>query len=168
VIAPVVRRFDGLLSHDAVRVEVETPERVSTQPTTVQRAIGSLLGLYIATSGCPHTTFFRPMARFHLPLASREETLFRATGAFLLGEYLRSSSGGGGAPGLEGLQHLYQSMQIVNAALVRRLQAATETDSSVNAIIILDLYARTLDLFFRESLEKIRPYFAEYLAAPAP
>jgi hypothetical protein len=35
----------------------------------------------------------------------------------------------------------------------------TETDSSVNAIIVLDIYAKTLQVVIKESLERIRYLF---------
>jgi hypothetical protein len=68
----IVDRFDGLLSYEKLFVEVRTIERIVSQETTAQRGISSLLGLVFATSGCPHTSFLKPMARFHLPLASAD------------------------------------------------------------------------------------------------
>jgi len=158
-IAPIVNRFDGILSYQDVHIVVETPERRISQPTTVQRGIGSLMGLVIAASGCPHTAFFKPMARFHLPLASREETVFRATATYLLAQYFLASEGKGGEFDLKGLQKIYKEMQVVNAAVVRRLRSATDTDSSVNAIVVLDIYAKTVDMIIHESLDKIRYLF---------
>jgi hypothetical protein len=164
-IAPIVNRFDGILSYEEVLVGVDTRERQVLQKTSAQRAVGSLMGLVISTSGCPRTAFLRPMARFHLPLASREETVFRATGAYLLAQFFRATEGKGGALELEGLQKLYRELQIVNAAIVRRLRSATGTDSSVNAMVVLDIYAKTLDMVIYESLDRLRslfdPYFSE-------
>jgi len=39
-------------SYDEVDMEATTPERVVSKHTTVQRAISSLMGLVMATSGC--------------------------------------------------------------------------------------------------------------------
>lgn len=161
-IAPIVHRFDGILSHQDIHLVVQTPDRRISQPTTAQRGIGSLMGLVIAASGCPHTAFFKPMARFHLPLASREETVFRATATYLLAQYFLVTTGRRGEFDLSGLQKIYKEMQVVNSAIVRRLRSATETDSSVNAIVVLDIYAKTLDMIIHESLEKIRYLFEPY------
>ena len=60
----------SLSSFEQVELTVITGERTTTARTSAQRAISSLMGLLIATSGCPQTAFLRPMARFHLPLAN--------------------------------------------------------------------------------------------------
>jgi hypothetical protein len=45
------------------------------------------MGLLIAGSSCPYTHFFKPMARFHLPFANKDETLWRAAATYLLARY---------------------------------------------------------------------------------
>jgi hypothetical protein len=158
----LVQRFDGLLSHEKVDLEVVTEERTTTQKTTVQRGIGSLMGLVIAASGCPHTALLRPMARFHLPLASNEETVYRATSMYLLAQYFLKKEGDPIDLDLDGLTRMYENMQIINVAIAQRLRAATTTDSSVNAIVVLDVYAKTVELVIEGSLERIRYIFAPY------
>jgi len=79
----IVQRFDGLNSYDQITVEVVTDQRWIAQRTTAQLGISSMMGLVIAACGCPHTAFFKPMAWFHLPLASEEETLFRASSFYM-------------------------------------------------------------------------------------
>jgi hypothetical protein len=75
----IVDRFADLLSHDETLVVVSTQERTISSATTMQRGVCSLMGLLMAISGCPMTAFFKPMARSHLPFASTEETIWRAT-----------------------------------------------------------------------------------------
>ena len=108
------------------------------------------------------------MARYHLPLASREETVFRATGSYFLAQYFLAREGKGGSLDIGGLQAIYQRMQVVNAAILRRVRSATETDSSVNAIVVLDIFARTLDMVVHEALDKIRYLFEPYFGDPQP
>jgi len=158
----LVQRFDGVLSHDRVDLEVITEERTITQKTTAQRGIGSLMGLVIAASGCPHTAFLRPMARFHLPLASNEETVYRATSMYLLAQYFVKKEGAPADLELDGLTRIYDNLQIINVAVAERLRAATTTDSSVNAIVVLDVYAKTVEMVIGGSLERIRYLFAPY------
>ena len=50
--------------------------------------MSSVLGLIMATAGCPWTDRFRPMARFHLPFASEAETVYRSVCMFLLAREL--------------------------------------------------------------------------------
>ena len=83
----IIKGFDSLVSYEKIHVEIITKERVVSTDTTAQNGISSLMGLVIAGSGCPHTAFFKPMARFHLPFANEEETIYRATSSYLLAQY---------------------------------------------------------------------------------
>ncbi len=159
----IVRRFNSILSYDEIHVEVITAERNISQHTTAQRGLSSLMGLVIAASGCPHTAFFRPMARFHLPLASEEETLYRAISMYLLAQYFLQQEGKAADFELEGLRQIYMNVHAVNTAIAQRLRAACETDSSANALILLDMYAKAVPCVIEESLEEIRYLFAPYL-----
>ena len=164
-IAGIVGRFDDVISHDAVELTVETADRRITAETTSQRALRSLLGLVMAASGCPHTAFFKPMARFHLPLASEAETLARAVGTFLTAQYLLRAGGGDGRLDLEGLDAVYREMQVVNVATAQRLRAATKTDSALNAVVLLDIYAQVVPFSIQDALPEIREPYGAYLRA---
>jgi len=89
------------------------------------------------------------MARFHLPFADVDETLYRATSMYLLAQYFRQQEGKAGDFELEGLKHIYDNIQLVNAAVADRLRAATKTDATVNAIIILDTFAQAIPVHHR-------------------
>ena len=158
----IVQRFDGLNSYDEITVEVVTRQRWIAQRTTAQMGISSMMGLVIAASGCPHTAFFKPMAWFHLPLASEEETLFRATSLYLLAQYYLKKDGRSADFEFEGLARIYRNMQTVNCAIARRLREATANDSSVNAIVILDSFAQIVPFAIEESLEELRYLFAPH------
>ena len=121
------------------------------------------MGIVIATSGCPHTVFLKPMARFHLPFATEEETLYRATSMYLLAQYFLQREGKKGDFELQGLREIYDNIQLVNTAIAKRLRAACKTDASVNAIICLDMYAKAIPYVIEESLEEIRYLFTPYL-----
>lgn len=161
----IVRSFENLVSHDEVYVEIDTEERKITQKTTAQRAIGSMMGLIFAASGCPHTSYFRPMARYHLPLANEEETIYRTTSMYLLAQYFKRLDGEEADFNLEGLTEIYKNIQEVNSSIAERLKSATETDSSINAVIFLDMFAKTLPYVIKDTLQEIRylfkPYFCE-------
>jgi hypothetical protein len=159
----IVNRFDGIISYDEITIEVKTEERIISQPTTAQRGISSLMGIVFATSGCPHTVYFKPMARFHLPLASKEETIYRASSMYLLAQYFIHRAGRKADIELTGLKKIYDDIQVVNVSIVKRLRAATETDSSVNAVILLDMYAKAIPFVIEDSLEEIRHLFTPYL-----
>ncbi|MCJ7546297.1 MAG: hypothetical protein MUP30_05665, partial [Deltaproteobacteria bacterium] len=156
----IVRRFEGLVSYSEIQVDVMTAERFITQETTVQRGMSSLMGLVMATSGCPHMAFFKPMARFHLPFASAEETVYRATSMYLLAQYFLHKEGHPADLDLTGLREIYNNIEIVNVAVAKRLRTATEADSAINAIILLDIYTKAIPVVIEESLEEIRYLFA--------
>ena len=162
-IAGVVHRFAGILSHDQIFLQVTSEERIVSQTTTAQRALSSFMGVVMAVSGCPHTAFFKPMARFHLPLASEEETIYRSTSMYLLAQYFRSRQGFAVDLSLDGLEKIYRDLQVVNTALVERLRGACKGDSSANAIIMLDMYARIMPYVIADKLADIRHLFQAYL-----
>lgn len=166
VLVDVVRRFDKILSYDAVDLEIITAERTVSQHTTAQRGISSLIGLLIPASGCPHTAFFRPMVRFHLPMANKQETLFRAAGTYLLARYFLQKEGHGDGLDLElhGLTQIYKNLNVLNIHVVERLRNATHTDSSLNAIIILDVFTQALPFVIEDHLSELRHLFEPYLS----
>lgn len=164
-IGGAVSRFDKIASFEVVDLSVFTETRTFLFRTSAQRALGSLLGLLIAVSGCPHTVHFRPMALFHLPLATEEETAFRAAGMYLVAQYLRKADGLSGEFGLSGLKKIYEDMKIVNRAVAARLRSAADSDSLVNAVILLDLYAKALPVMIDMKLDELRPFFSSYLSS---
>ena len=159
----IVNRFEQILSYDQIDLEVITEERTITHATTAQRALGSMMGLVFAGSGCPHTVFFKPMVRFHLPLASEEETIYRASSMYLLAQYFLQKEGRQADFDLHELESIYANMNTINAALADRLRAVNKGDSSINAIILLDMYAKAMPYAICESLEELRYLFAPYL-----
>jgi hypothetical protein len=163
-LADVVHRFSDVKSHEAVDLEVITAERKVSQHTVAQKGISSLLGLLISTSGCPHTDFFKPMARYHLPLASEEETVFRVTGMFLLGQYFRNRDGQPETLALEGLRKIYGNMHLLNVKISERLRCAIKEDSSLNAVTVLDVFAHAFEYELEEDLVYLRRLFRPYLA----
>jgi len=158
-ILDIVEHFDHVLSYDMIHLEVQAESRHISQQTSAQQGLSSLMGLLIAASGCPHTDFFKPMARFHLPLASRDETVYRAVSTYLMAQYFIQREGGEADFQLEGLKRIYDNIQLVNYSVARRLRAASEADSPVNAIVILDTYARAVPFLIDDSLDYIRHLF---------
>ena len=158
-LAKIVNRFDRISSYDRVKIKVVSEERSISQDTEAQSGISSLMGLVIATSGCPHTAFFKAMARFHLPLATHEETTYRVASAYLLSQYLHKSCGGQATLELDGLKDIYANLQTINLAVAERFREAAKTDSSTNAIIMLDTLAQLVPYSIDEALEELRYLF---------
>ena len=163
MLATTITRFENLLSYDAIQLQVVNRERVVAQQTTAQRAIGSLLGLMIAASGCPLTAFLKPMARFHLPLANEEETIYRACSMYLLAQYFLRKEGREPDHDFAGLKKRYRDLHLVNTSIADRIRTASLTDSSINAIVLLDLFTMALPLVIEKDLADIRYLFKPYL-----
>lgn len=159
----VVQRFDGILSYDKVYLEVTSEDRRISQFTTAQKALSSMLGLVMAGSGCPRTSFFKVMARFHLPLATAVETMCRASSFYLLSQYFMMQQGKEPDISLEGLDSIYGEIHIVNQHIAERIRQASHTDSAVNALIKLDLFASDISMGIDDSLADIRYLFQPYL-----
>jgi hypothetical protein len=157
-IAIVAEHCEEMISYKTVNVQVISAKRSVSGKTTVQRALSSLLGLLIATSDCPRTYFFRPMANFHLPLASQEETIFRAISTYFLAKYFKGENSL--VFNLDALCEIYTNMQTVNEYLVKRLQTGTPgSDATKNAVVLLHLLSCVLPLSLEESLDNLRPLF---------
>jgi hypothetical protein len=149
----------NVMSFDAVEVEVITPERLVSKNTTAQRAVSSLMGLITATSGCPHMEFLKPMARYHLPLATGEETIFRAVSTYLLVQYFRHKHAQSMDMELDNLKTIYSEIGTVNKAMASRLRTISAEDSAINAVVLLDVFAKTMPYSIEDSLEEIRYLF---------
>ena len=141
----------NVLSFDEVKMEVTTPERMVTKSTTAQRAVSSLMGLVMATSGCPHMAFLKPMARYHLPFATQEETISRVVSTYLLEQYFRHKQSLSVDLELENLKKIYGEIRIVNTALSARLRTTGVKDSAVNALVLLDIFAKMLPYSIEDS-----------------
>ncbi len=155
----LIARCTELISYEEVHVEVTTPERTFKKDTTAQRAISSVMGLVMATSGCPYTRPFRPMARFHLPFATEEETMFRAVSAYLLSQYFEYKKGETPDMELDGLQTIYEEIHTMNIDFSKRMLGAVEKDSSMNALVVLDVFAQTMSFVIEDSLVELEHLF---------
>jgi hypothetical protein len=154
--ASAIEPLKALVSFDTVGVTVTQAERTVHAETTAQQAMSSVLGLIMATAGCPWTDRFRPMARFHLPFASEAETVYRSVSMFLLA---RELTGASPEHGFAALERLYENLHVVNRDMSRRLGAAAPTDPARNAMALLDAYTTLLPAALESSLEELKPLF---------
>jgi hypothetical protein len=155
-LASALEPLNALVSFDTVGVTVTQAERTVYAQTSAQQAMSSVIGLVMATSGCPWTDHLRPMARFHLPFASEAETVYRSIGMFLLARALADSDQ---SQGFAALEALYENLHVVNRDMSRRLGAAARTDPARNAMALLDAYTTLLPAALERSLDELRPLF---------
>ncbi len=150
-------------SYENITVTVEGPNRSYGRRAPLQVALSSLIGLYMATGGCPIMERLKPMARFHLPFADEDETMFRAMSAYLLGQYFIVKDGGEPDWSMEKLAGMYDRIKAVNRSFCDRVRAISTKDSNVSAVIGLDCFADavifSIHQDFMDQLEQLyRPY----------
>lgn len=158
----IVEIFRDHDSYDDVTVEVSDSERRYLKETSLQKGLGPLMGIIMATGGCPVMEPLRPLVRFHLPFASMEETEFRIVSMYLIAQYFREKKGEQPDWSLEGLQVIYNKVREVNKAFAERLRSATTKDASVNAIIVLDCFAKAVPFAVRTTLRDYEKFFESY------
>jgi len=160
-LSTVIPRFSEMFSFQKVNVLVETEQRTYSKDTTLQSGLSSMLGIFMVTSGCPVLDRLRPMVRFHLPFASVEETVFRSVSTYLLGQYFEYKKGKMPDLQLEGLMAGYKEIQQVNNGLAARMRCVVDKDANLNALVVLDVFAKELPFSIETSLANL-----EYLFHP--
>lgn len=159
----IVERFKGIQSHDQIHVEITAGNRHIAQETSAQQGISSLMGLLMAASNCPLTDFFKPMVRFHLPFASEEETIWRATSTYMITQALLKRKGHKTDFELKGLPAVYDDIKTMNIAITKRLTKSIEQDSTLNALILLDIFATSLSILIEDCWEILEDIFSPFL-----
>ncbi len=161
---PMIKRFVDRLSFEEVDVEVLTAGREYRKRISLQKAVGSLFGVVMCTSGCPVLDKLRPMVMTHLPFAEIEEGRYRAISMYLLAQFFRARKNLAADWSLKGLEAIYAAVTLVNRAFVGRLHSIPSLeDASLNAIVGLDCFCLPNDGFMTRSLDKLERLFQMYL-----
>lgn len=158
-LAELVDRFKDILSHKNCLVVCETRDRTYTKKTSAMEGLTSIFGVIMATSDCPVMNFLKPMARFHLPFATVEETMVRSTSFFLLGQYFEYKKGRIDRFDFDRLEKNYADVQQVNEGLLARVRSLGNRDADKNAIITLHSISQFLSVEMEFSLNLIEPLF---------
>lgn len=161
-IKDLVSDFRDRVSHENAEVRVETRERTYFENTTMQRGLSSIMGILMVTSGCRVMDKLRPMVRFHLPFPSMMETTFRTTSAYLLGQFFLMKRGRAADFTFQGLAEIYRKVKLVNRAMASRIRALSLKDASVNALILLDLFAVDVPMSIEDQIADLEPFFHTY------
>lgn len=167
-LSDILDTFKNVKSIETCHVRVETPQRTYVKDTDIQNGLGSLLGLIMATSGCPAMSFLKPMARFHLPFASTEETIFRSFGNLLIREYLKGDVSKESV--IRDLTELYDKVGKINRNLLARIDSITQdknaADADQNAIVILDTFATMLSIQLEDNVSMLQYLYEEEEGKP--
>ncbi|MBN2430119.1 MAG: hypothetical protein JXQ27_01530 [Acidobacteria bacterium] len=156
----LVDAFKDELSHSPCTVRVITAERVYMKEVTVQTGVYGIFGLIMATSGCPHFQFLKPMAYFHLPFSTVEETVIRVISTYLATQYFHAKNQEEADWTLAGLPAFYHNIQQVNEGIIQRLRSLSKRgDAHTNAMAILDAFASMLSLEIQEQFQSYESIF---------
>lgn len=160
--------FMDCLSTEPADITVRVESREYTKRAPVQYGVSSLMGLMMATSGCPLLSKLRPMVQTHLPFATIEETIYRAVSMYLLAQYFRYQKQLKPDWDLEHLVELFEQIGQVNQAFSRRLVSINPKDASLNALANLDCFAMvTAFSITKDNLRELEPVFQAYLTPKA-
>ncbi len=155
----VLPRFNDMYSFEKVHVMVETPDRTYSKNTTLQNGLSAMLGIYMVTSDCPVMAPLKPMVRFHLPFACIEETVFRSVSTYLLGQYFKKQNGEEADWELNGLMDNYGEIQQLNRGMAERMRSIVDKDANLNALVVLDVFAKELPFSIAKSLDNLKYLF---------
>lgn len=131
--------MDAFADHDStelVEVTVKTAERSYFENCDFQVGVNSLLGLMMATSGCPVLKPLGAMASFHIPFCTTRETLHRTVGSYLIKQYFELLEGEESDWELKDLKELYDVLEGLNRDFSRRIQKSSHSDAVTNATIM--------------------------------
>jgi hypothetical protein len=159
-ILELVETFKSVFSYHDCKVICKTPERIYSKKTSVMEGLSAIFGVIMATSDCPTMEFLKPMARFHLPFATIEETTVRSASFFLLAQYFKYRDAGGVACNFEPLEKHYAKVQLINEGLLERISNVSSEDADKNAIITLHSLSQFLSMEIDYSLSSLEYIFA--------
>ncbi len=166
-LVPASDAFGDRVSYEQVEVVIGTPHRTYQKVCTLQEAVCSLMGLLMATCGCPVMDKLRPMAFVHLPFSTMEQTTYRAVSMYLLAQYFRKRRGMEPDWELKSLARTYEEIRKVNMAFADRLRSIQGKDANLNAIAQLDNHADMAEFSIKsEWWEEIEGAFYAYLDEP--
>jgi len=159
----VTKKFSNVVSHETVSISVTTQDRTYKKRTTIDEGLSSLMGVIMVTSGCPVMDYLKPMARFHLPFASPEETTIRTLSMYLMAQYFLKGNTDSIHVKLEELNKIYSQISVVNNDFSSRLAEAGEKDANLSALSNLDCHATLVTMTIEETLAEFRQYYSAYV-----
>jgi len=159
-IMELVESFKAVFSYHDCIVVCETAERSYMKKTSVMEGLSSIFGVIMATSDCPVMEFLKPMARFHLPFATIEETTVRTASMYLLAQYFKYKNQPGIRFDFKTLEQHYSMVQVVNEGLLGRITSVGSEDADKNAIVTLHSLSQFLSMEMDYSLSGLEYIFA--------
>ena len=160
----IAEKFKDIMSIERVDVVVTTNNRTYAKNCDLQTALRSLFGLVMASGGCPILARMKPLAHFHLPFATLEETVYRLVGTYLMKQRLLHRDGTAEPDwDLKGIEDLYAQLQTVNVHFMNRIRDASREDANFNALHIFVSSSSLIGEYLDETLGEINAMVREGL-----
>jgi len=163
-IADLIEHFKDIQSTEHVQITVYTEERTYRKEAPAQKGLSSIFGIIMATSNCPLMNFLKPMARYHLPFSTDEETIIRSVSMYLLSQYFIAKKKEQPDLSLNHLDRAYSMVQKVNRGIFNRIssvvrESKSQGDAVNNAVIILDVFSQLLQIEIEQKLDSFATLF---------
>lgn len=162
-IEEVASHFADTTSIERTDVWVHTSERSYFKNSDIQSALKSLFGLSMASGACPVLSRLKPLAHFHLPFATVQETIHRLVGTYLINQYLQANDGEKADWTLRGIEELYRELKQVNLQLMKRIRLASKEDASINAIQTFISISSIVEMGVDDVIDKMEPILRQQL-----
>lgn len=154
----VMTSFANNQSTERVKVTVTTEERNYFEECDLQVGLNSLMGLLMATSGCPVLKDLQAMASFHIPFCSTRETLHRTVGSYLIKQYFKQLKGEEADWQLIHLKELYEVLEGLNRDFSKRVQSSASSDAISNAVIMFFATSVVVASSLEQQLQRHQSY----------
>ena len=158
-IMDLVETFKDVLSYHNCTVVCETEDRTYSKKTSIMEGLSTIFGVIMATSNCPIMDFLKPMARFHLPFSSVEETTARTTSMYLLSQYFKSKDRNHIEIDFKTLENHYGQVKLINEGIIKRISSVSKQDADKNAIVTLHSLSLFLSMEIDYSLSTLEYIF---------
>jgi hypothetical protein len=155
----LVETFKDVLSYHHCTVVCETEDRTYSKKTSIMEGLSTIFGVIMATSDCPIMDFLKPMARFHLPFSSVEETTVRTASMYLLGQYFKYKNRNDIKIDFKTLENHYGQVKLVNEGIIKRISSVGNKDADKNAVVTLHSISLFLSMEIDYSLSTLEYIF---------
>ncbi|BCE00545.1 DUF6901 family protein [Marinicellulosiphila megalodicopiae] len=140
-IGSIAEYFKDISSIEVFELTVFINQELHFQAkASAARVCSSLIGLSTAGSGCQYTQFLWPMLQQHTPMATLEESVFRAISNMSIYYVLNDSP----LNFIEYCTNFYENMHTLNIDFSARIQQFAKGDALNNGLINLDTFIKMI------------------------
>jgi hypothetical protein len=104
---------------------------------------------------------YKPLARFHLPFATVDESIFRIVAVYMLRQYYRKDASKDDQFLLNDIKKHYSLVKQVNRGILKRILSISDLDADKNAIVTLSSLGQILEMEIDANLESLQHLFLE-------